>query len=224
MDRIGVLAEVPFLAVASAPALERLAAAGEIRAFARHEFLFHEGDPVEWTYLLVEGRVAATMTSPEGATVTAHIAGPGELCGRVDFLAGPVFTVSAHVLTAGTALALPATALRRVLETEPQCLLRFATDLAVVVTTLTTAVADLVFVDVTGRLARVLLDWADEAGSVALPGTQSELAARLGVTRQTLNTALARLAHDRLIRVDSPRLLHLSYVAALAKLARVSPR
>lgn len=223
VDHVAVLARVPFLAEASPEALRRLAAQAEPRAFARHEFLFREGDPVERVHVLERGRIAATMTSPEGATVTAHIAGPGEVCGRVDLFAGPVFTVSALALSSGAALTLPARALRQVLESEPACLRRFTVDLAVVVTTLTRAVADLVFLDVTGRLAGLLLEWASADGAIALPGTQSELAARLGVTRQTVNTALSRLAHAGVVRIDSPRLLRITDPARLARLAGVSP-
>ena len=109
------------------------------------------------------------------------------------------------------------------LESEPACLRRFTVDLAVVVTTLTRAVADLVFLDVTGRLAGLLLEWASADGAIALPGTQSELAARLGVTRQTVNTALSRLAHAGVVRIDSPRLLRITDPARLARLAGVSP-
>ena len=217
-----MLANVPFLAEASPKALQHLAGQSEPRSFVRREFLFREGDPVEWVYVIVEGRVAATMVSPEGATTTLHIAGPVEVCGRVDLFAGPEFTVSAQALSPGSALALPATALRRVLESEPVCLRQFTTDLAVVITSLTRAVADLVFLDVTRRLARLLLEWASEEGAIAMPGTQSELAARLGVTRQTLNTALSRLAHAGAIRIESRRLLHITDSEHLTSLAGMS--
>ncbi len=217
-----MLARVPFLADASPTALQHLVEQADTRTFARREFLFHEGDPVERVFVIAQGQVAATMTSSEGATVTVHIAGTGEVCGRVDLFAGAAFTVSAQALSTGSASALPAAALRDVIESEPACLRRFTTDLAVIVTTLTRTVGDLVFLDVTGRLAGLLLELATADGTIIVPGTQSELAARLGVTRQTLNTALSRLAHAGVIHVESPRLLRIADSARLASLARVS--
>lgn len=218
-----MLTQVPFLAQASEHALRHLIEHAELRPFQRREFLFHEGDPVEWAYVIVKGDVAATITSPAGTAVTLHVAGPAEVCGRVDLFAGGTFTVSAQALSRGSAIALPAKELRRVLESEPACLRQFTADLAVVVTTLTRAVGDLVFLDVSRRLAALLLESADDEGTVRMPGTQSDFAALLGVARQTLNTALSRLAHDGVVSIDSPRVLRVTNTERLAGLAGMSP-
>lgn len=198
---------VPFLQSASAGGLSELAERADLRTFSRRQFLYLAGDPVQRVHLVVDGHVAATVTSPEGSAVTFHVAGPGELCGQVDLLTGGTFSVSAQALSDGTALALPAGAVRRLLSAEPDCLARYASDLAGIVTAMTRVTADLVFLDIPHRLARFLLESATPDGRVDVPYTQSELAARLGVMRQTLNAALARLAREGMVRIESTRRL-----------------
>lgn len=209
MDALATLRKVPFLASATEAALNALAARADLHPFTRREFLYHAGDAVERVYIVREGKVAATITSPEGSAVTFHVADVGELCGQVDLFAGNRFTVSAQALTDGTALAVPADALRRLLASDTASLMVYTGDLARIVTAMTQVAADLVFLDIPHRLARFLLESATPDGRVELPYTQSELAARLGVMRQTLNSALSRLAREGMVRVESARVVHL---------------
>ncbi|NMD46178.1 MAG: winged helix-turn-helix domain-containing protein [Propionibacterium sp.] len=68
--------------------------------------------------------------------------------------------------------------------------------------------ADLVFLDLERRLARSLIE--DPAGEVVhLAVNQSDLGARLGATRQSVNQALGRLARRGFVRVESPRVIRI---------------
>ena len=70
------------------------------------------------------------------------------------------------------------------------------------------ALADSVFLDVTGRTAKRLLELADGRRRVQLPVTQEELAGMVGASRERVNKAIAsfiRLGwleqHDRTYRI-----------------------
>ena len=70
------------------------------------------------------------------------------------------------------------------------------------------ALADSVFLDVTGRTAKRLLELADGASEFLLPVTQEELAGMVGASRERVNKAIAsfiRLGwieqHDRRYRI-----------------------
>jgi len=91
----------------------------------------------------------------------------------------------------------------------------FAHDLATIVRVLTASMADLVFLGLERRLARTLADAANGDGRVILGITQSELAARLGVARQSVNEAIGKLAARKLITVRSAREIHIVDRAAL---------
>ena len=53
------------------------------------------------------------------------------------------------------------------------------------------ALADSVFLDVTGRTAKRLLELAGDADEFALPITQEELAGMVGASRERVNKAIA---------------------------------
>jgi CRP-like cAMP-binding protein len=53
------------------------------------------------------------------------------------------------------------------------------------------ALADAVFLDVTGRTAKRLLELAGEADEFTLPVTQEELAGMVGASRERVNKAIA---------------------------------
>nr|WP_276511389.1 helix-turn-helix domain-containing protein [Candidatus Frankia nodulisporulans] len=77
------------------------------------------------------------------------------------------------------------------------------------------SVADMVFTDVPGRVAKALLDLAERFGEPAQPGneaagvrvehglTQEELAQLVGASRETVNKALADFATRGWLRLDS---------------------
>jgi len=53
------------------------------------------------------------------------------------------------------------------------------------------ALADSVFLDVTGRTAKRLLDLAGQSDEFSLPITQEELAGMVGASRERVNKAIA---------------------------------
>ncbi len=54
------------------------------------------------------------------------------------------------------------------------------------------ALADAVFLDVTGRTAKRLLELAGESDEFTLPVTQEELAGMVGASRERVNKAIAQ--------------------------------
>jgi len=90
-----------------------------------------------------------------------------------------------------------------------------------------TALADLVFSDVPGRVAKALLDLADRFGTRADDGTvhvpheltQEELAQLVGASRETVNKSLAEFVSRGWIRLEG-RGVHLLDVDRLRRRAR----
>ena len=86
--------------------------------------------------------------------------------------------------------------------------------------------ADLVFTDVPGRVAKNLLDLADRFGSKEADGlhvhhdlTQEELAQLVGASRETVNKALADFASRGWLRLE-PRSVVIMDIERLSRRAR----
>ena len=99
-------------------------------------------------------------------------------------------------------LMLPAGAVRRALIEHPRALMQLSTGLAGIIRELDELVRDLVFLDLPARLAKLLLARSALGHRVELGVTQGELAAQLGVARQSLNRVLGQLREQELIRVE----------------------
>ena len=86
--------------------------------------------------------------------------------------------------------------------------------------------ADLVFSDVPGRVAKALIELGEKFGTITTDGlmvshdmTQEELAQLVGASRETVNKALADFVQRGWIRLESRQVLILD-VERLGKRAR----
>jgi CRP/FNR family transcriptional regulator, cyclic AMP receptor protein len=168
-----------------------------VRRFAPGQVLFTEGEPSDHLYVVRSGRIRILVQSVHGEDMTLSVLGPGDTIGELSMIDGQPRSASAEALSATELVTLPADDVRAALRADPVLLLAAATVLASTVRRLTSGTADLVFLDLPRRLAKLLLAEArEEPGGrlrVDLGMSQSGMADRLGVTRQSLNRALAGL-------------------------------
>jgi CRP-like cAMP-binding protein len=176
------------------------------RRFAAGQVVFTEGEPSDHLYVVRSGRVRILVQSVHGEEMTLALLGPGDSMGELSMIDGRPRSASAEALSATELITLPVADVRAALRADPALLLAVATGLAATVRRLTDATADLVFLDLPRRLAKLLLTEARQDGAgpsrADLGLSQSGLAARLGVTRQSLNRALAGLARRGWINAD----------------------
>lgn len=188
------LAALPLLRAAPSEDVERLAEQAFPRHLHRGQVLFVEGDPSEHLFVVERGRLKVTVGSARGQELLLQVVGPGGAVGELSVVDRLPRSAGATALDDLSLWCLPAEPLRGLLSRSPALCLALAEDLAAQVRRLTGASADLVFLDLPRRLAKLLVALDEGEGPPGLAGmAQAEVAAHLGVTRQTLNRALARL-------------------------------
>jgi CRP/FNR family transcriptional regulator len=134
--------------------------------------------------------------------------GPGEAFNEVGVLAGSPNQVSVTVLEAATVWIVQRGILLSLMDRHPPLSRAIAQNLARRVLHLLTLVEDLSLRTVEARLARLLLEQADEGVLQRQRWTtQSQMAARLGTVLDVVNRALHKLADEGLIRVDRHRIV-----------------
>ncbi|MHB8452104.1 MAG: Crp/Fnr family transcriptional regulator [Mycobacteriales bacterium] len=184
---------------------ERSALAGRLveRAAARGELIFSEGDQGDTVYLILTGKIKIIRTALDGRENLLAVLGPGEVFGELSLFDPGPRTASARALEDTALAALSHANLDAWLRTEPQVGALLLKVLARRLRRTNDAMADLVFTDVAGRVAKALLALADRfgtAGNGADEGagvfvdhglTQEELAQLVGASRETVNKALA---------------------------------
>ena len=65
----------------------------------RHSFLFHQGEPANSFYVLLEGNARLTQITPEGRQVIMHYFGPGDVMAVIVVLANAEYPASAEATT-----------------------------------------------------------------------------------------------------------------------------
>ena len=159
---------------------------------------FHEGDQGDQLYVIMSGKIKLGRTAPDGRENLLAVLGPGEIFGEMALFNPAPRTASATAVSATRLAGLRHDNLRKVIQSTPEVSMQLLRALAQRLSKTNESLADLVFSDVPGRVAKALLDLADRFGRPAADGllvahdlTQEELAQLVGASRETVNKALA---------------------------------
>lgn len=196
------------------------------RAVAKGEIIFQEGEPGDRLYVILEGKVKLGRSSNDGRESLLAILGPGEMFGELSLFDPGPRTSTATALTDAVILALSNEQLRPWLAGRPEVAAALLQALARRLRRTNEAMADLVFSDVPGRVAKALMDLGEKFGEITAEGlmvthdmTQEELAQLVGASRETVNKALADFAQRGWIRLESRQVMILD-VERLGRRAR----
>jgi CRP-like cAMP-binding protein len=210
-DLTGELSQLYLFADLSPTALSSLARAARIRTVRRGQVLFTADDPSDYLYLIRSGRLRVVVRSPRGDELVLNVVGPGDSLGELSMLDGQPRSAGAEALEDCELIAIPAREVRALLDSDRTALWAVALALAAGMRRLSGTAADLVFLDLPRRLAKLILADAkprrDGTAETTLAMSQAGVAAQLGVTRQSLNRALAALTQRGWISVDGQRVL-----------------
>ena len=210
-------------------ALARCAGSLRSRRYRRNETIFHQGDPGDSLYVIESG---AGQDRPPGSRGRGggdhrHARDRATSSASWRLLDGEEHSATAVALEATEALVLRREAFDRLVDEDPNLRRALFAGLVGELRRLTHHVGELHFLNLPGRLAQRIVRMAREAdpsaqGEVRLswPFSQSELAAMIGGTRQTVNRLLADFTAEGLIRIEKETLV----VTDLERLERAAER
>jgi CRP-like cAMP-binding protein len=192
MDAAALLARVELFSALDAEAVQAVATAARPCVFERNDLIFAGGDPAEELYVVRSGRVAIAIQAPDGRQSVVALMEPEDIFGELAFFDDEGGrSADARALERSELLAVPFAALRAVLEQRPTLLWNVTALLARRLRSTDAALADSMFLDVTGRTAKRLLELAGDADRFVLPVTQEELAGMVGASRERVNKAIS---------------------------------
>jgi len=187
-----ILARTNFFADATPEALDAVASSGHELHLIRGDVLFNEGDPPESLYLVLSGRLAIALANPiDKRESVVALMESGDLFGEMGMLDDGPRSAMARALEPTTVLSIPYAQVLAMFDENPKLLWNVARLLAQRMRVTDEALADSVFLDVTGRTAKRLLELADGTDEFTLPVTQEELAGMVGASRERVNKAIA---------------------------------
>jgi CRP-like cAMP-binding protein len=194
--------------------------------FPRAHTIFSQGEPGDRLYIVISGKVKIGHRSRDGRENLLAIMGPSDMFGELSIFDPGPRTSSATTITEVKAVSMDRDALQAWTHNRPEIGAQLLRVLARRLRRTNTNLADLIYTDVPGRVAKQLLQLAQRFGTreggalrVTHDLTQEEIAQLIGASRETVNKALADFTHRGWIRSDGKSVL-ITDAERLAKLAR----
>jgi CRP-like cAMP-binding protein len=213
-DDAALLQNTSLFGALPSEALQRLAEKAVRRSFGRGEIIFREDDSGDALCVVITGLVKVYRTSPDGDEMLLVTLEPSAVFGELPMVDGGLRSASAAAVDATTVLMVSRTSLLEALRGSSELVDRLLQSLGSMVRRLTDQAADLVFLDLHGRVAKLLLRLADERG-IAEPGgraldlhlTQSDIANMVGGSRQSVNQVLNSFERLGYVGLDGRRIV-----------------
>ncbi len=217
-DLTAILGQTELLRSVPAEDLGALASASRLRTFRRGQVVFTRGDPGDTVIVVVSGRVKVVVRSADGGALTLAIIGPGGGFGELAVADSGPRSSDAETLEECQLLLIPREAIQEVCARIPAVAQALTAIIAATLRRLTDATADLIFLDLPRRVAKMLLSQpSGDDGVIRLKLSQEDLAHQVGGTRQSVNAALRGFERRGWIEVHD-RTVTVKQAAALSRL------
>jgi CRP/FNR family cyclic AMP-dependent transcriptional regulator len=194
--------DLPLLARLPDDDLKALASRGRVRRFNAGTTIFHEGDPGDAIYVVVDGRIRMSRLSGSGTEATLALIGAGDCTGELSLFDGKPRSATATAMQATRTFVVSREDFVNWIKERPGASLALLETLSLRIRRTNEIVTDLVFLDLPHRLAKHLLTLAsapadgNSARRPRLQVTQGELASMLGVSRESVNKQLNQFSRD----------------------------
>jgi CRP/FNR family transcriptional regulator, cyclic AMP receptor protein len=166
------------------------------------------------TYVVLSGKIKLGRQARDGREHLVAVFGPRDQFGELSLFDPGPRTVTATAISDTRLARLPKHAVHQWAQTRPQIAIQLLRVLARRLRRTNTMLADLIFVDIAGRVAKQLLDLAGRFGTADTGGlrvqhdlTQEELAQLVGASRETVNKTLSDFASRGWLRLEGKSVL-----------------
>ena len=189
--------------------LDRLLSVARRRTYRAKSTILCAGDTSESLYYIVKGTVAIVIEDDEGREMIVTYLNTGEYFGEMGLFEGDQSERSAWVKAKGPCEVAEVSYdhFRSLIREEPELLLSLSGQLASRLKDTTRKVGDLAFLDVTGRVARTLLDLSKQPDAMTHPDgmqikiTRQEIGRIVGCSREMVGRVLKNLEAQGLVSV-----------------------
>ena len=188
---------------------QRLTAVTLVREFDKGSMLFSEGDPPDFLYTVISGRVKVFKVTARGTDVILEIFGPGDSVGAVAVYEARPYPASAVALAPTACVLMPRQAFFSLLETHPTLVRGLLVGLTHRLVDLTNRLTELSGGHIEPRLARLFLKLADDMGQrrgegvfIPMALSRQELADMIGTTIETTIRIMSRWGKEDIVRTE----------------------
>ena len=191
------------------PLLDKIATGATVRTYSKRAIIVTEGDETDSLYVMLSGKARVFVADDKGREVVLNQLGPGEYFGEVTLDGGPR-SASVVALEDCRCVVVKRTEFTAMVAQQPELALHIMRKLARRVRDLTENVRSLALMDVYGRVARLLLELAEEKNGKLVIGetlTHKDIASRVGASREMISRIFSDLADGGYVRKENGHLV-----------------
>src|SRR5437763_7758308 len=186
------LATIPLFSGLQRDEIQRFAELTRERAYPKGSVILFQDDPGDSLFVLRAGRAKVVLIGEDGREVILGVLEPGAHFGELALIDDQ--PRSAHVIAMDDSqlLILRREDFRRRVDANPSVAWALLQEMSRRLRRADEKIGGLVLLDVPGRIARLLLDLAEEAGSTTIekPLTHQTIAQMIGASRETVSRAM----------------------------------
>ena len=199
---------VPLFSSLDAEELQRFSELTREKFYPKGSVILFEDDPGDSLHIVRQGRVKVVLVGEDGREVILAVLGIGEHFGELSLIDDQ--PRSAHVIAMedSTLLVLRRDDFRRRVDANPAVAWAMLVELSRRLRRADGKIGGLVLLDVPGRIARLLLDFSDEArgGAIDKPLTHQTIAHMIGASRETVSRTMRDFQTQGWINVERRRI------------------
>lgn len=202
------LSTVPLFKGLAPDELSRFAELLREKSYPKGSVILFEDDPGDALFVVRSGRVKVVLVAEDGREVILGILGVGEHFGELALIDDQPRSAHVIAMEESSLLVLRRDDFRRRVESSPSVAWSLLTELSRRLRRADGKIGSLVLLDVPGRIARMLLDTADEGGSAMIekPLTHQTIAHLIGASRETVSRAMREFQDSGWISVERRRI------------------
>lgn len=182
--------------------------------FSKKEFIFSEGDPSEWLYIVKKGKVKITKLSSEGKELILEIVPPNEIFGGIAVVRGFPYPANAVAMEDTEVLKMSRKNLLSILDRFPNLMYCMAMNIGDRIKGTHETLKSIALEKVESRIASLLIKLCDKAGEKLPEGiainmklTKQDIAEMVGTTVETSIRTMSKLAKAGLVSAKSGKIV-----------------
>jgi CRP-like cAMP-binding protein len=198
------LQKVPLFSQLGPPDLQRVLEVARERAYPKNSVILFEDDPGDALYVVKQGQVKVVLIGEDGREVILSVLGEGDFFGEMALIDDEPRSAHVIAMSDSSLLVLRREDFQGLLMQTPGIALAMLRELTRRLRRVDEKVGSLVLLDVNGRVARLLLDLAEEAGGERITRrlTHHTIAQMIGSSRETVSRTMRELVDKGFIEVS----------------------
>lgn len=202
MDVANLLSNTSLFAALTDSELQEVVKGHRMLSLKRNDELFKEDATANSLYIVSSGRIGIVKAFLDRKESIVAMMEGGDLFGEMGLFDKGVRSATARALERSEVIEVEYEPIRSVLEGRPSLLWSLLDLMARRMRQTDDALTDAMFLDVTGRCAKRILELSQGNDEFFIPLTQEELAGLIGASRERVNKTIATFIRARYIEVN----------------------